>query len=98
MLRSTDPEGIFRCESRAEINKQRSKLVATINNPISTSPAFKLITEQTNLTKILIRIIPNGYIGTNRINCHWENNVTYGHSADLIIGGIRSNLFYLDKV
>jgi hypothetical protein len=89
VLRSTDNEGIFYCNSGLEINKQRSQLIATIDNPIVTPPAFLLITQQTNSTTIKIRIKPNGYIGINRISCHWSDNVTDGQPADLIIGGIE---------
>ncbi len=88
VLRSTDSQGIFYCNSRVEINKQQNKLVASINDPILTSPTFQLIAEQANSTTIRIRILPNGYIGVNRISCHWDKNVTYGQTVDLIIGGI----------
>ncbi len=89
LLRSTDTEGIFYCHSLIEINKQQNKLTASIEKPILTSPKFLFKTELLNSTTIRIRIIPNGYIGINRINCHWNNNLTYGQTADLIIGGIE---------
>jgi hypothetical protein len=61
--------------------------MASIENPILAAPKFLLKTEQMNSTTIRIRIIPNGYIGMNRIICHWENNLTFGQTADLTIGG-----------
>jgi hypothetical protein len=89
VLNSKGSQGIFYCNSRVEISKQQHKLVAAIDNPISTSPEFQLINEEHNSTTIRIRILPNGDIGTYRICCHWDNNVTYGQTADLIIGGIK---------
>ena len=89
LLRSTDNEGVFDCNSRVQLNKQQSKLTASIENLNMTPPMFLLKTEQTNGTTIRIRVKPNGYIGLNRISCHWKNNQTFGHTADLIIGGRR---------
>jgi len=89
VLRSTDTEGIFYCNGRVELKKQRSKLMASIENPIPAAPEFLLKTEQMNSTAIRIRIIPNGFIGINRINCHWSDNLPNGQVADLTIGGIE---------
>ncbi|CAF3648052.1 unnamed protein product [Rotaria sordida] len=86
VLNSTDNERIFYCSSRIEFDKQRDKLVASIDNPVLTSPSFQLKTEQANSTTIRIRIIPNGYIGVNRISCHWNKSITDGQPVDLIIG------------
>jgi hypothetical protein len=72
-----------------EINKQKGKLMTTIDYPIIAPPAFLLTTEQTNSTTVRIRIKPNGYIGINRIRCHWSDNATDERPADLIIGGIE---------
>ncbi|CAF3037720.1 unnamed protein product, partial [Rotaria socialis] len=49
-------------------------------------PAFQLQTEQVNSTTIRIHVIPNGYIGVNRINCHWDDKKKYAQVVDLIIG------------
>ncbi len=87
VLNSTDAQGIIYCNGRVDINKQRNKLTASFDRPISAPPIFQLKTEQVNSTTIRIYILPNGYIGTNRISCYWDNNVTYGQTADLIIGG-----------
>jgi hypothetical protein len=76
VLRSTDAEGIFYCNGQ-------------VDYPILTSPKFELKTEEMNSTTIRIRIKPNGFIGVNRISCHWNDNLTYGQAADLIIGGIK---------
>lgn len=89
VLRSTDAEGIFYCNGQIDFKKRRSKLTASIDYPISTSPKFQLKTEEMNSTTIRIRIKPNGFIGVNRISCHWNDNLTYGQAADLIIGGIE---------
>ena len=88
ILRSTDTEGIYYCNSRVELNKQGRKLLASFEKPILTSSKLLLQTQQINSTTIRIRIKPNGYIGVNRISCHWDNNITYGQLGDLIIGGI----------
>ena len=72
VLRSTDNEGIFYCNSGVEINKQKGILMATIDNPILVPPSFLLTTEQMNKTTIRIRIKPNGYIGINRIQLSLE--------------------------
>jgi hypothetical protein len=94
VLRSTDNEGIFYCNGGVEINKQKSKLMATIDNLILAPPSFLLTTEQLNSTTIRIRIKPNGYIGINRISCHWSDNLTYGQTADLIIGGMEISYLF----
>ncbi|CAF0815218.1 unnamed protein product [Rotaria sp. Silwood1] len=86
VIDSTDKERTFYCSSRVNLDKQGNKLMASIDKPVSTSPEFILKHEQANSTAIRIRIIPNGYIGVNRIICHWDNNITYGQIADLIIG------------
>ncbi|CAF2960440.1 unnamed protein product [Rotaria sp. Silwood2] len=86
VINSKDKERIFYCSSRVELDKQRNKLMASIDKPVSTSPAFEIKTEQANSTTIRIRIIPNGYIGVNRIICHWSNNISNGQAVDLIIG------------
>ncbi|CAF4552199.1 unnamed protein product [Rotaria sp. Silwood2] len=72
-----------------ELNKQNNELIASIYNPILTSTEFQLKTEQVNSTTIRIHIIPNGYIGVSRINCHWSTNITYRETVDLYIGGIQ---------
>ncbi|CAF3239766.1 unnamed protein product, partial [Rotaria socialis] len=72
-LNSTETEGIFHCSSPVELHKQRAKLTVSIERPIVTPPAFQLQTEQVNSTTIRIHVIPNGYIGVNRINCHWDD-------------------------
>ncbi|CAF2529323.1 unnamed protein product [Rotaria sp. Silwood2] len=69
-----------------ELNKQNNELIASIYNPILTSTEFQLKTEQVNSTTIRIHIIPNGYIGVSRINCHWSTNITYRETVDLYIG------------
>jgi hypothetical protein len=97
VLHSSDSQGTFYCNSRVDIQKQRNKLVATIDNTVAVSPIFQLHTEQTNSTTIRIRIVPNGHIGINRISCHWDNNATYGQAADLIIGGIQMNSLILKR-
>ncbi len=89
VLRSNDTLGIYYCTSRVEINKQRNKLMASIDKPILAYPSFRLKTEQINASTIRIRIKPNGYVGINRISCHRNNNLTYGQTADLIIGGMN---------
>ncbi|CAM4906833.1 unnamed protein product [Rotaria socialis] len=85
-LNSTETEGIFHCSSPVELHKQRAKLTVSIERPIVTPPAFQLQTEQVNSTTIRIHVIPNGYIGVNRINCHWDDKKKYAQVVDLIIG------------
>jgi hypothetical protein len=89
ILRSTDKQGIFLCNSRTELKKQQNKLTVSIEGPKSTPPKFLLKVDEINSTTIRIRVTPNGYIGVNRISCHWNNNLTYGQTADLIIGGMQ---------
>ncbi|CAF4111813.1 unnamed protein product [Rotaria sp. Silwood2] len=96
VINSKDKERIFYCSSRVELDKQRNKLMASIDKPVSTSPAFEIKTEQANSTTIRIRIIPNGYIGVNRIICHWSNNISNGQAVDLIIGE-KSGLIQMNE-
>ncbi|CAF3581864.1 unnamed protein product [Adineta steineri] len=86
VLNSTDSQGIFYCNSRVELTKQKNKLTASINHLGANPPTFQFKTEPFNSTTIRIVITPNGYIGTSRISCHWDNNITYGQTVDLIIG------------
>ncbi|CAF1369710.1 unnamed protein product [Rotaria sordida] len=86
VFNSTEKQGIFYCSSRIDLNEQNNNLMASINYSVLTSPAFELKTEQVNSTTIRIRIIPNDYIGINRIICHWNNNITYGKPINLTIG------------
>ncbi|CAF5051847.1 unnamed protein product, partial [Rotaria magnacalcarata] len=86
-LNSTEKERIFHCSSPVELHKQRAKLTVSIEKPIVTPPAFQLQTEQVNSTTIRIHVIPNGYIGVNRIHCHWDDKENYAQVVDLIIGG-----------
>ncbi|CAF1647953.1 unnamed protein product [Rotaria magnacalcarata] len=85
-LNSTEKERIFHCSSPVELHKQRAKLTVSIEKPIVTPPAFQLQTEQVNSTTIRIHVIPNGYIGVNRIHCHWDDKENYAQVVDLIIG------------
>ena len=86
VLRSNGSSGIFYCRSKTEGQRP---LTASIDNSAKTSPTFLMRTEQINSTTLRIRIQPNGYIGINRINCHWIDNHTYPQTADLVIGGMK---------
>lgn len=87
VLRSNGSSGIFYCHSKTE---GRRELTASIDNSAKTSPTFIMKSEQINATTLRIRIQPNGYIGINRINCHWADNQTYPQTADLVIGGMKA--------
>ena len=90
VLNSTDKQGIFYCYSQVKKIDQDNKLMASIDDPTATSLKLQLKTEQVNSTVIRIRIIPNGYLGINYVSCYWNNNITYGQTAELIIGGIET--------
>jgi hypothetical protein len=87
VLNSTNTQGVLYCNGRVDINKQRNKLTASFDPRIPTPPAFQLKTEQANSTTIRIYILPNGHIGAGRISCYWDNNISNGQTADLIVGG-----------
>jgi len=88
VLKSTDNEGLFHCNARVNLQDQKQRLTASIENVNINPPKFNFNVEQINETTIRIRIKPNGYVGVNRISCHWNNNLTFGHTVDLIVGGI----------
>ena len=91
---STEKERIFHCSSPVELHKQRAKLTVSIEKPIVSPPAFQLQIEQVNSTTIRVHVIPNGYIGVNRIRCHWDDTLLYHHAVDLIIGGREKKFFF----
>lgn len=62
-------------------------MTISIETPIKSPPNFLLKIEKANSTTIRVRIVPNEYVGINRLFCHWSKKMSEGVAVDLRIGG-----------